>query len=204
MKTGSTFQMNKLRGVTSSLGVCPASSVLRQVFTQRKDTQSKMSGSDGSILSSGMIQDLGGDVDALKTLMNQHITKTLTSQKKVFETTLRNLKIIAIQETVDFIKSQSEQIEKLVTSKYHELIEQFIWFKERSEKRLKRTDEMELRAHELEMRYAQETASKEAMYAMDATNPLSMFDCLIPELAVYRPRRLRLTKQQKLLDHKAI
>jgi len=35
-----------------------------------------------------------------------------------------------------------------------------------------------------------ENSSKEAMYALDATNPLSLYDCLIPELEAYRPLKL--------------
>ncbi len=33
--------------------------------------------------------------------------------------------------------------------------------------------------------------TKEAMYALDATNPLSFYDCLIPELEAYRPKRIK-------------
>ena len=28
------------------------------------------------------------------------------------------------------------------------------------------------------------------MYAMDATNPLRLYDCLIPEITAYRPHRI--------------
>lgn len=35
-----------------------------------------------------------------------------------------------------------------------------------------------------------ENSTKEAMYALDATNPLSLYDCLIPELEAYRPMKL--------------
>ena len=35
-----------------------------------------------------------------------------------------------------------------------------------------------------------ENSTKEAMYALDATNPLSLYDCLIPEIEAYRPMKL--------------
>ena len=37
---------------------------------------------------------------------------------------------------------------------------------------------------------ALENSTKEAMYALDATNPLSLYDCLVPELEAHRPLKL--------------
>ena len=34
-----------------------------------------------------------------------------------------------------------------------------------------------------------EASTKEALYALDETNPLSLYDCLIPEITAYRPLR---------------
>ena len=34
------------------------------------------------------------------------------------------------------------------------------------------------------------------MYAMDATNPLSLYDCLIPEITAYRPKKILTTQQE--------
>lgn len=55
----------------------------------------------------------------------------------------------------------------------------------------------------LESRYALESPTKEAMYALDATNPLSLFDCLIPEITAYRPLRLPLTEKQFRVNYEA-
>ena len=40
------------------------------------------------------------------------------------------------------------------------------------------------------------------MYALDATNPLSFYDCLLPELTAYRPRKLKLVHD--IQDYRAI
>ena len=37
------------------------------------------------------------------------------------------------------------------------------------------------------MLQAIESSSKEAMYALDETNPLSLYDCLVPEITAFRP-----------------
>jgi len=43
---------------------------------------------------------------------------------------------------------------------------------------------------EMSLQKAQEAPFKEAIYAIDQTNPLGLYDCLIPEIAAYRPLRL--------------
>ena len=40
-----------------------------------------------------------------------------------------------------------------------------------------------------------EFTAKEAMYAMDSTNPLQLYDCLAPEITAFRPLRI-LTEEQ--------
>ena len=46
-----------------------------------------------------------------------------------------------------------------------------------------------------------QSGAKEAMYALDVTNPLSFFDCLIPELEAYRPKRIDPDKTKMTFDY---
>ena len=46
------------------------------------------------------------------------------------------------------------------------------------------------------MKEVLESSSKEAMYAMDDTNPLRLFDCLIPEITAYRPMKIFTAKKK--------
>lgn len=46
------------------------------------------------------------------------------------------------------------------------------------------------------MKEVLESSSKEAMYAMDDTNPLRLFDCLIPEITAYRPMKIFRAKKK--------
>ena len=49
-----------------------------------------------------------------------------------------------------------------------------------------------------------EAPCKEAMYALDETNPLSLYDCLIPELEAYRPMRIqKMTKSKRTANAEA-
>ena len=124
--------------------------------------------------------------------MNEHMQKVLKNQRRVYENSLKNLQSMAIKEALDFIKYQSGSIQKHLTTEHHKLVEKFQAFKDRTDHRLKRAEIIEKLVSDLELRYSLESATKEAMYAMDATNPLRLFDCLIPELTAYRPLRLPL------------
>ena len=111
---------------------------------------------------------------------------------------------MAIKEALDFIKYQSVSIQKHLTSEHHKLVEKFQAFKDRTDHRLKRADNIEKLVSDLELRYALESATKEAMYAMDATNPLRLFDCLIPELTAYRPLKLPLNQDTYVQNYIAM
>ena len=65
-----------------------------------------------------------------------------------------------------------------------------IQFKERTFGKIARYEEMEQTIKDLTMKEATEYSSKEAMYAMNARNPLKLYDCLIPEITAYRPMRI--------------
>ena len=56
--------------------------------------------------------------------------------------------------------------------------------------------------YEMTMKEAIEFQTKEAMYAMDSTNPLRLYDCLIPEITAYRPTRI-LYKEQEQNNYQA-
>ena len=58
--------------------------------------------------------------------------------------------------------------------------------------KLLRLTELEDTQKALERRIAIESTTKEAVYALDMRHPMSLFDCLIPELEAYRPIKPRL------------
>ena len=69
-------------------------------------------------------------------------------------------------------------------------MERFIAFKSRTKERVDKNDEMEQAIIEMTMKEALEEPAKEAMYALDSTNPLRLYDCLVPEITTYRPLRI--------------
>ena len=50
----------------------------------------------------------------------------------------------------------------------------------------------------IERRHASESSTKEAMYAIDMHNPLQLYDCLLPEIEAYRPKRVVLHRKKNL------
>ena len=48
-------------------------------------------------------------------------------------------------------------------------------------------DRFEKKYFDVQMLQAIESPAKEAMYALDETNPLSLYDCLVPEITAFRP-----------------
>ena len=49
-----------------------------------------------------------------------------------------------------------------------------------------------------------EAPTKEAIYALDDTSPLYLFDCLKPEIHAYRPLKLPLSNYKKRLNYEAM
>lgn len=115
------------------------------------------------------------------------------------------MKTLAIQEAIDFVKTKSESLSKAFTQEFHHIITSFLEFKERFHDDMETLDHLNQSNLEMTMLNAIESSSKEAMYALDETNPLSFYNCLIPELAVYRPKRLQsFTKAKRTRNGEAL
>lgn len=145
-----------------------------------------------------------GDAGELKTMINEHIRKKLKIQKRVFETQLKNVKTIAMQEALQFVKNQSEAIQKHLTREHHKLVNRFIEFKERTESRLAMVDGLEREILELTQLKAIESSVKEGIYALDEHNPLQLFDCLVPEMDAHRPLKLPISKEKQVRNNEAL
>ena len=136
------------------------------------------------------------DMGALKIMMNKHIKEKLKCQQLVFQTQLKNAKTFAMEEASNFMSNQTDAISKHITKEHHRILERFMAFKDRTDERLQHADKLELEICELEKIRAIEAPTKEALYALDETNPLSLYDCLIPELTAYRPLRRPMSDEQ--------
>ena len=72
------------------------------------NSESRLSSGYGSI--HGIDYSLGGENANLKIQVSQFVTKRLRLQKKVHDTQLRNVKVVALGEAREYIKSQTSQI----------------------------------------------------------------------------------------------
>ena len=108
-----------------------------------------------------------------------------------------------MQEARDFIKNKSHEIQKHLTKEHRKLIDRFIAYKERTEERLEHVDKLEATVKEMAMKEALDGPTKEGMYALDAANPLKLYDCLLPEIAAYRPLRRPITAAKSKANYEA-
>ena len=134
--------------------------------------------------------------------VKKNIEKKLKKQKRVFETQMRDLKTVYLHEAIDFIKKKTVDIQSYLTQEHQKLVKRFIDWKERTQDQVNRNVLLERTLYEMTMKEAIEFQTKEAMYAMDSTNPLRLFDCLIPEITAYRPIRI-LYKEQEQNNYQA-
>ena len=65
------------------------------------------------------------------------MAKLLEHQEKTMEKAhsikIKNLKTVAMQEAIDFVKRQSDELVKLLTKEHHRMAKQFIHFKDKTE-----------------------------------------------------------------------
>ena len=107
------------------------------------------------------------------------------------------------EEARDFLRTKAKEIERHMTDEHYKLVQRLIDIKERTFSQIAKNEELEKTVKSLTMNMAIEQAQKEAIYAMDDTNPLRLYNCLIPEITAYRPMKI-LTDQQKANNFKAL
>ena len=76
------------------------------------------------------------------------------------------------------------------------MVYRFLDYKDRTSEHLMCSYDVEDRLHALEYRNSIEAPVKEAMFALEITNPLGLYDCLIPEINAYRPLKLDHMRQE--------
>ena len=74
-------------------------------------------------------------------------------------------------------------------------------FKERTKDQLDEGVAMQKSQFEAQIRLAIESPAKEAMYALDDTNPLRLYDCLVPEMEVHRQLGRVVTDERAQANH---
>ena len=109
---------------------------------------------------------------------------------------MKNLKPIYLQEAVDFVKSRSEEIVKLLTRTHHIMIKNFLDFKTRSEKMQYERDILLENWRTTEAALCMKSPVCEVEFAHDDRTALSLYDCLVPKLR--EQRRLNLGKDYQL------
>ena len=84
------------------------------------------------------------------------------------------------------------------------MVDRFIAFKDRTEDKINKIDELEKEFNESTMLKAIESSTKEAVYALDDYTPFRLYDCLVPELEAHRPLKLPISKYKQRVNHEAL
>lgn len=92
-----------------------------------------------------------------------------------------------MQEAREFIKVQTDKIQRHLTKEHHKLVDRFLDYKNRTKARLEKLADREAALSEYMMREAMESSTKEAIYALDnGSGPLKLYNCLVPEIEAHR------------------
>ena len=89
-----------------------------------------------------------------------------------------------------------------LTKAHHQLVSQFVGFKERTEEKMKKADQAIKEMSMLEVALAQKTPVMEAEFAMDDRTSLNLFDCLVPKLREHRRFRIQKDAVFSIADFK--
>ena len=77
----------------------------------------------------------------------------------------------------------------MYTRNHHKVIRQFIEFKNRTLEDIKTKEEYAERVWQAESALALKNPIFDAEYALDENNPLSLYDCYLPQLEDWRKRK---------------
>lgn len=91
---------------------------------------------DVSYVHDSMLEDISGDVYSIKQVLNDQIDIQTKIQKNAYDSSLKNVRFIVMQEALDWVKKQSVSISKHLTNEHHKLIEKMLDYKERTQKKL--------------------------------------------------------------------
>ena len=120
----------------------------------------------------------GANPEVVKQLI-EHQQITL---EKAHSVQLRDVKAVAMQQAVEFVKKQSQEIVNTMTKEHHRMARQFLHFKGKTEGYLETIEKLQHKLTLAESALVQKTPIQEANYGLDDGSPLSLYDCLIPSV----------------------
>ena len=120
-----------------------------------------------------------------------------------FEKRLKEMKPFIFDMASQFIEDKAKQITKELTKAHHQILKQFIAFKDRSTFQMKQADRMHKYVAKLEERLAMRSPTLEAEHAIDDRTALTLYDCLMPQLREHRKFRIAKDAQFSIEDFNA-
>jgi len=116
---------------------------------------------------------------------------------------VRDLKPELYETACEFLLAQTKVITKLFTNTHHQLVQQFMDYKERTNFVLREKDWRVSQLKLLETALAQKSPVLEAENAIEESSVLVLYDCLVPKIREHR--RFKITKDSafSIADFKA-
>ena len=115
---------------------------------------------------------------------------------------MREMKPYLFDLACEFIRKKTIDVTKHLTRQHRSFINQFLDFKERTDKKLQWADEIGSNVAALETMIAMKTPVMEAEHVLDERNKFHFFDCLIPKLKEHRRFKLLPDSEFSLADFK--
>ena len=116
----------------------------------------------------------------IKNMIHLQVKKQTKVLEKAHKIELKNVKKQAIQLALEFVKTASEDVQKVVTKECQGLYKSFISFKEKTWTEIDLRKDFGDKMVEAEKLVAQTYPIYEQRLRSDPKNPLQLFDCLVP------------------------
>ena len=128
----------------------------------------------------------GDHEELIKMLLDQQ-AKMLD---KIHNIELKNVKSIAMQEAMEFVKKQSVKVASIMTKEHHKMTRQFLDYKSRTIHIMETNNGLKEEIKEVECALALKYPVDDFDFVHPEENPLKLYDCLIPEVRKNRQFRL--------------
>ena len=130
-----------------------------------------------------------------------HIHKKLNKVENRCNTMIKDFKTEVMKEASVFITSKLEDVARVLTSEHHRIIEQFIFYKNKTQRQLDMSDMLQKKYREAVKAQCLQSPCFEASFATDNRSALKLYDCLVPKV---KEHALRCDRCRKIRDEKGL
>ena len=114
---------------------------------------------------------------------------------------ITDFKTEVMKEASAFITHKLEDVARVLTSEHHRIIEQFIFYKNKTQRQLDMSDRLQQKYRDAVKAQCLQSPCFEASFAMDNRSVLRLYDCLVPKV---KEIALRCVRCRRIRDEKGL